>query len=206
MVAFYQIAQVVAPITVCGNEDTRDSYSGADFHQGYQQINAAQAIAFVRQRRDTTLPQLQFTDLDRERRQQAFIASLAYQLRQAGTLTRPHPAGRADRRSEKNTAVDPGLELLALAGQAAALTSGNITFTTLPIDHFGTDPRGEDVNIVDLPTVHATVAATVAALLDPGRPRQKPRQRPWQRPQRRRRPPRPLWCLTAAVVAAWLPR
>jgi LCP family protein required for cell wall assembly len=93
MVAFYQLAQVVAPITVCVNEDTRDSYSGADFHRGYQQIDAAQAVAFVRQRRDTAHPQLQFTDLDRERRQQAFIASLAYQLRQAGTLSDPTRPG-----------------------------------------------------------------------------------------------------------------
>ncbi len=164
MVAFYQIAQVVAPITVCVNEDTRDSYSGADFHQGYQQIDAAQAVAFVRQRRDTAHPQLQFTDLDRERRQQAFIASLAYQLRQAGTLTDPTRLAGLINVAKQNTAVDPGLDLLALAGQAASLTSGNITFTTLPIVRFGTDLRGEDVNIVDLATVHATVAA----LLDPG--------------------------------------
>jgi len=68
LVAFYQIAQVVAPITVCLNEDTQDSYSGANFHRGYQQIDAAQAVAFVRQRRDYLHPQLNFTDLDRERR------------------------------------------------------------------------------------------------------------------------------------------
>jgi len=41
-------AQVVAPITVCVNEDTRDSFSGAEFHQGYQQLSAAQAVAFAR--------------------------------------------------------------------------------------------------------------------------------------------------------------
>lgn len=43
LVAFYQLAQVVAPITVCLNQDTRDSYSGADFRRGYQQITASQA-------------------------------------------------------------------------------------------------------------------------------------------------------------------
>ena len=32
--AFFQIAQVVQPITVCLNNDTSDSYSGADFHRG----------------------------------------------------------------------------------------------------------------------------------------------------------------------------
>ncbi|HEY0814051.1 MAG TPA: LCP family protein, partial [Pseudonocardia sp.] len=166
MVAFYQIAQVVAPITVCVQEDTSDRYSGADFHAGAQQIDAAQAVAFVRQRRDNLHPRLNFTDLDRERRQQAFIASLAYQLKQAGTLADPARLAALIGVAQQNTAVDPGLDLLALTQQAANLTSGNITFTTLPVERFGTDPRGEDVNIVD-PTRIRTV---VAALLTPSTP------------------------------------
>ena len=166
MVAFYEIAQVVQPITVCVNEDTRDSYSGANLHQGYQQIDAAQAVAFVRQRRDTAHPKLDFTDLDRERRQQAFMASLAYQLKQAGTLADPaRLAGLIDV-AKQNIAVDPGLDLLSLATQASSLTSGNITFTTLPVERFGKDPLGEDVNIVDV----AGIRATVAGLLDPAPP------------------------------------
>ena len=157
LVAFYQIAQVVAPITVCLNEDTQDSYSGANFHRGYQQIDAAQAVAFVRQRRDYLHPQLNFTDLDRERRQQAFIASLAYQLRQAGTLSDPAKLSALIAVAAQNTAADPGLNLLDLAMQATALTSGRLAFVTLPIVRFGTDPRGEDVNIVDPAVVKATV-------------------------------------------------
>lgn len=50
--AFFEIAKAVAPITVCLNDDTSDPYSGADFRKGVQQIDAAQAMAFVRQRRD----------------------------------------------------------------------------------------------------------------------------------------------------------
>jgi LCP family protein required for cell wall assembly len=158
MVAFYELAQVVAPITVCLDENTRDSYSGADFHQGYQQLDAAQALAFVRQRRDTAHPSLHFTDLDRERRQQAFIASLAYQLKQAGTLTDPTKLQGLIDVAKQNIAVDDGLNLLQLAQQASGLASGDVTFTTLPIVRFGTDPAGEDVNIVDVAQVQATVA------------------------------------------------
>lgn len=157
LVAFYEIAQVVAPITVCLNEDTHDSYSGADFHRGYQQINAAQAVAFVRQRRDDRHPQLNFTDLDRERRQQAFIASLAYQLRQAGTLSDPAKLSALIAVAQQNTAVDSGLNLLDLATQTTALTAGRVSFVTLPIVRFGTDSLGEDVNIVDPTTVKAIV-------------------------------------------------
>jgi len=157
LMGFYQLAQVVAPITVCLNEDTRDSYSGADFHRGYQQINAAQAVAFVRQRRDYVHPQLNFTDLDRERRQQAFIASLVYQLKQAGTFLNPARLRALINVAKQNIAADTGLELLSFAERASALAGGNITFTTLPIVRFGTDPAGEDVNIVNVPEIQTLV-------------------------------------------------
>lgn len=157
MVAFYELAQVVAPITVCLDQDTQDSYSGANFHRGYQQINAIQAVEFVRQRRDTVHPQLNFTDLDRERRQQAFVASLVYQLKQAGTLLNPARLRSLITVVKQNIAADSGLELLSFAQQASTLAGGNITFTTLPIDHFGTDPAGEDVNIINLPEIRALV-------------------------------------------------
>ncbi|MDT8915031.1 LCP family protein [Amycolatopsis sp. PS_44_ISF1] len=157
LVAFFQIAQVVQPITVCVDENTEDSYSGADFHQGRQQIDAEQAVAFVRQRRDNVHPQLNFTDLDREARQQAFISSLAYQLKQGGAFTDPGQLQGILDVAKQNTAVDSGLDLIAFAGQAANLTGGNITFVTLPIVKFGKDPSGEDVNLVDVGQVQAVV-------------------------------------------------
>ena len=163
LVAFYQIAQVVQPITVCVNEDTQDSYSGANFHRGRQQINATQALAFVRQRRDDLHPALNFTDLDRERRQQAFIASLAYQLKQADTFTDPIKLTKIIDVAKQNTAIDSGLNVLSFAKQASSLTGGNVTFYTLPIDHFGKDPIGEDVNYVNVPLIQATVAHLLSA-------------------------------------------
>ncbi|HET9117427.1 MAG TPA: hypothetical protein VFN75_05005, partial [Pseudonocardiaceae bacterium] len=36
MVTFYQLTQVITPMHGGLNEDTRDSYSGADFHRGYR--------------------------------------------------------------------------------------------------------------------------------------------------------------------------
>lgn len=158
MVAFYQLAQVVQPITVCLAEDTQDRYSGADFHQGVQQIDSAQSLAFVRQRRDEHHPQLNFTDLDRERRQQAFIASLATQLKQAGTLADPAKLSGILNVAKQNMAIDNGLDLLSLADQASQIAGGNVTFYTLPIDHFGKDTLGEDVNVVNVQQIQVTVA------------------------------------------------
>jgi LCP family protein required for cell wall assembly len=160
LVGFFQIARVVAPIRVCLRAATHDTYSGAGFPAGQQLIDAVQALAFVRQRRDNMPGDTyynNFTDLDRERRQQAFIASLAYQLKQAGTFGDPATLSAILNVAKQNTAVDSGLDLLSFAQQASNLTGGDITFYTLPIDHFGSDPSGESVNIVNLPLVQSTV-------------------------------------------------
>jgi LCP family protein required for cell wall assembly len=161
LVAFFEIAQVVQPITVCVKENTQDNYSGANFRQGQQQINAAQAVAFVRQRRDYVHPALNFTDLDRERRQQAFIASLAYQLERGGAFTNPAQLQGLLAVAKQNMAADAGLDLLSFAGEASNLTSGNISFVTLPIERFGKDPGGEDVNIVDLAQIRQLTAQLI---------------------------------------------
>ncbi|HEX4723621.1 MAG TPA: LCP family protein [Pseudonocardiaceae bacterium] len=161
LVAFFQIAQVVQPITVCVQKATRDTFSGAGFPAGVQQLDAAQALAFVRQRRDNVKGDFyynDFTDLDRERRQQAFISSLAFQLKQAGTFTSPSKMSAILTVAKENTAIDSGLNLLTFAQEATNLTGDDITFNTLPVDHFQ-DLGGTigDVNIVNLAVIHAEV-------------------------------------------------
>jgi len=153
--AFFQIAQVVQPITVCLNDDTSDSYSGAKFHRGVQQIDAAQAMAFVRQRRDEN-DQL-FTDMDRTRRQQAFIVSLVTALRHAGALSSPSDLRNLLQVAQRNIAVDAGFDLAGFVENASALTDTRLTLYTLPISEFGQDPAGEDVNIVDVHGIRAIV-------------------------------------------------
>ena len=138
--AFFQIAQVVQPITVCLNNDTSDSYSGADFHRGVQQIDAAQAMAFVRQRRDEN-DQL-FTDMDRTRRQQAFIVSLVTALRHGGALSSPSSLRNLLQVAQQNIAVDDGFDLAGFVDHAASLTDSSLTLYTLPISEFGQDPAG----------------------------------------------------------------
>ena len=55
MVAFFEIAQVVQPITVCVRR-TPSTPTRGRLQGGEQQINAQQAVSFVRQRRDTSTP------------------------------------------------------------------------------------------------------------------------------------------------------
>ncbi|KTR96690.1 LytR family transcriptional regulator [Microbacterium testaceum] len=162
MAAFYRVAQAVQPLDVCLNHATADTFSGADFAAGPQQIDAAQAMAFVRQRRDTKYDNVFLTDLDRTRRQQAFLVSLALKLRDAQTFT---DFGRMQDlldTAKQYVAVDKGFDLLSLASTAQRLAGGDVTFQTLPIERFGT-VDGESVNIVD----QKAIAAQVSALLHP---------------------------------------
>ncbi|WP_448435497.1 LCP family protein [Mycolicibacterium setense] len=158
--AFFQIAKAVAPITVCLNADTADPFSGADFRRGVQQIDAAQAMAFVRQRRD--INDENFTDLDRTRRQQAFIAALVSALGKSGALSSPTMLRDLLNVTKQNVALDSGFDLASFASRASALTGAPPTLYTLPIKEFGQNSMGEDINIVDVPTIRAIVKDLVA--------------------------------------------
>src|SRR6516165_552039 len=131
LAAFFQLAQVVQPITVCLNEDSYDSFSGADFHKGVQQIDAAQAMAFVRQRRD--INDDLFTDLDRTRRQQAFIVSLLSAMRHGGSMSSPSDLHRLLDVARQNVAVDSGFDLANFIQHSSGLTDRGVSLYTLPI-------------------------------------------------------------------------
>ena len=156
LVAFFQIARVVEPITVCLNENTRDTFSGADFHKGVQQINASQAMAFVRQRRDIN-DELMFTDLDRTRRQQAFIVSLLSALQHGGSMSSPSNLNKLLDVARQNMAVDSGFDLPSFLQYAPSLTGRGVSLYTLPITGFSRDSLGEDINTVDVPTIRSIV-------------------------------------------------
>lgn len=156
MAAFYRVAQAVQPITVCLNHATADTYSGADFAAGVQQIDASQAMAFVRQRRDTQYDDVSLTDLDRTRRQQAFMVSLALKLKDAQTFTNFGTLQTLVDTAKQYVALDQGFDLLSLASDAQRLAGGDITFQTLPVESFGT-VDGESVNIVDTDKIQQIV-------------------------------------------------
>ncbi|HZU48961.1 MAG TPA: LCP family protein [Mycobacterium sp.] len=156
LVGFFQIAKVVEPITVCLNEDTSDRYySGADFHRGRQQITAAQAMAFVRQRRDAD--NAAFTDLDRTRRQQAFIASLVSALRRSGVVSNPERLHKLLDVAKQNVAVDAGFNLEEFLRNASAHPNRPVALYTLPVTDFTETSYGEDVNVVDVSGIRTIV-------------------------------------------------
>jgi LCP family protein required for cell wall assembly len=174
MAAFYRIAQAVQPITVCLNHATADpKYSGANFPAGLQQLSASQAMSFVRQRRDTVYRGVFLTDLDRTRRQQAFMVSLAVKLRNAATFTNLGTLQTLIDTAKQYIALDQGLDLLSLASDMQHLSGGGISFQTLPVERFGTI-HGESVNIVN----QQQIQTIVASLLHPAAPAPAPSATP----------------------------
>ena len=162
LVGFFQIARVVEPITVCLNEDTSDRYySGADFYKGIQQISASQAMAFVRQRRDAD--DAWFSDLDRTRRQQAFIASLVSSLRHKDALANPTALRTLLDVAKQNVAVDAGFDLEEFMRNTSAFPNRPIVLYTLPVIDFTELSDGEDVNIIDVSTIRSIVHKLLAS-------------------------------------------
>lgn len=156
LVGFFEIARVVEPITVCLNEDTSDRYySGAQFHHGIQHISAAQAMAFVRQRRDAD--DALFTDLDRTRRQQAFIVSLVGALRHSRALSSPRGLRTFLDVAKQNIAVDAGFDLDGFMRNISTFPNRQVTLYTLPVTDFAQLSNGEDVNIIDVSTIRSVV-------------------------------------------------
>ncbi|MFE7121695.1 LCP family protein [Streptomyces sp. NPDC057654] len=143
LLGFYDIAKVLQPITVCLKQPVKDHYSGADFPKGVSKLNAKQALAFVRQRHE-----LLNGDLDRTRRQQAFIASVTHELKGQGAWSDLGKLQGLFDVVKKDLVLDKSWDVLDFAQQAPNLTGGNVVFHTLPITGFGTRKK-ESVNLVD---------------------------------------------------------
>lgn len=160
MGGFFHVAEAVAPVSVCLNQATEDFYSGADFEAGLQEIDAQQAMSFVRQRRDTGFDGPYLSDLDRSRRQQAFLVALADKLRDKSTLMNPKTVLSLVDVTQKHVALDADFDVLGFMQIAQEVAQHGAHFITLPILEFGT-VNGADVNFVDVDEIQAIVASVL---------------------------------------------
>ncbi|MBB5808367.1 LCP family protein required for cell wall assembly [Saccharothrix ecbatanensis] len=139
MVGFYRLAEALGGVEVCLNAATSDEYSGADFPAGRQHLTAAQAMAFVRQRHG-----LANADLDRVRRQQAFISAVMHRIRSQGV----NALGPVAEVAKQHVVLSADWDILSMAQG----TSG-IRFHTLPLE---SDPTADAQ-----PTLRAAVTAAL---------------------------------------------
>jgi LCP family protein required for cell wall assembly len=124
---FSEITKSVGGVPVCLNESVHDKYSGAYFPAGKQTLKGVDALKFVRQRHG--LPN---GDLDRVRRQQAFLAGLALRVFSAGTLTDPGKVTSLVDSLTDAVVLDKNWDLVSFAQQLQGLTGDRIRFFTIP--------------------------------------------------------------------------
>jgi LCP family protein required for cell wall assembly len=129
LLGFYLLSKAVGGVPVCLVKATKDPKSGANFPAGHFDVEGKQALAFVRQRHG-----LPGSDLDRIRRQQAFLAGAADKILSVGTLTSPSKLSALVDAANRSLVLDKSFDLLTFGQQMIGLSSGNINFVTIPTD------------------------------------------------------------------------
>jgi LCP family protein required for cell wall assembly len=163
LVGFYDISQAVGGVPVCLKAPVHDSYSGANFPAGFQTIQGAQALAFVRQRHGLAL-----SDLDRIKRQQVFMASMAHTVLSAGVLADPTKLNSLIDAVKKAVTLDQGWDILGFAQQMQGMTAGGIQFQTVPIVNITyPTPSDGDAIEVDPAQVKQFISSQIAAVDNP---------------------------------------
>ncbi|QUQ68455.1 LCP family protein [Kutzneria sp. CA-103260] len=144
LAGFYDITQAIGGVQVCLKNAVDDTFSGAHFQAGEQSVSGAAALSFVRQRHG--LPE---GDLDRIRRQQAFMAGMAQKVLSAGTLADPDKLAALADAIKKSVVLDQGWNLVSFAQQLRGLTGGSTQFSTIPIKNisYQTPEDGDAVQV-----------------------------------------------------------
>lgn len=148
LIGFYTLSTAIGGVPVCLNAPVNDPFSGAHFAKGPQEVSGKSAMAFVRQRHG--LPE---GDLDRVRRQQAFLAGAARKMLSAGVLANPARLTDLVTAANRSLVLDKGFDLLDFASQMSAMTGGNLNFTTIPT-HGAAEGTGTDALATDPDEIH----------------------------------------------------
>jgi len=152
---FYLLSKAVGGVEVCLKHATSDPDSGSNFRAGTQLVSGANALSFVRQRKN--LPN---GDLDRIVRQQVFLASAARKVLSAGTLTSPTALSALLDAMKKSLVTDPGLDFPSLVQQLQGLASGAMEFVTIPVVNSNArSASGQSIVQVDVSQVHQFMTA-----------------------------------------------
>jgi len=128
LLGFALITDALGGVNVCLKEAVYEPLSGADFPAGWQTLDGAQALSFVRQRHD--LPR---GDLDRVVRQQAVMAELAHKVISGKTLSSPATLNRLQQAIQRSVVISSGWDIMEFATQLQKLSAGNVAFATIPV-------------------------------------------------------------------------
>ncbi|THA24624.1 LytR family transcriptional regulator [Streptomyces sp. RKND-216] len=113
---FVDVVDSLGGVRMCLRRDIRDEKSGADLRKGCQDLDGADALAFVRQRHQEARG-----DLGRTRNQQRLLAALAHQAARPDSLLDPAESYGALSAGLDALVVDRGMSLRDLAAMARAV-------------------------------------------------------------------------------------
>ncbi|MFE6649425.1 LCP family protein [Nocardioides sp. NPDC057772] len=144
--SFKGMVDAIDGVEVCIPEEVDDKWTGAHFDAGTQKLTGKQALNYVRLRHGLG----DGGDLDRSKRQQAFIGSMAAKLLSGDTLSSPTKVLSFLNAATKGLTMDEGLKdnLDTMAKIGAGFRSigmENIKFLTIPTVP---DPQRPDVTVV----------------------------------------------------------
>lgn len=128
LLGFSLITDALGGVDVCLREPVYEELSGADFPAGWQRLGGAQALSFVRQRHE-----LPHGDLDRVRRQQAVMASLAHKVISGKTLSSPATLSRLQAAVQRSVVLSEGWDVLDFVTKLQDLAGGKVAFATIPV-------------------------------------------------------------------------
>ena len=142
---FKNMTDAVGGVNVYAEEASNSR--GYSFHKGYNQMDGAAALVFVRERK-----QLSEGDISRGRRQQAFIKALMLKSLSKDVLTNPVKLAQFVDAATSNLTVDNGFSVADMRSEAISmrnLRGKDIAFVTAPFSGFGTSPGGASIDVVD---------------------------------------------------------
>lgn len=144
--SFKGMVDAIDGVDVCIPEEVDDKYTGAHFDAGKQTLSGKQALNYVRLRHGLG----DGGDLDRSKRQQAFIGSMAAKLLSGDTLSSPTKVLSFLNAATKGLTMDEGLkdnlDTMAKIGVGfQSIGMENIKFLTIPTVP---DPENPEATVV----------------------------------------------------------
>ncbi|WP_406286108.1 LCP family protein [Embleya sp. NBC_00896] len=133
---FKGMVDAVGGVEICLPRNVQDHQGNISLSAGRRKVHGREALDYVRLRHDIGLGG-DGSDLGRIKRQQAFVASLAKQIRSSDTLTDPSKVFALADALTKSIRADEGLDsvkdLVELARGMSDLETKDITFAHVPV-------------------------------------------------------------------------
>jgi LCP family protein required for cell wall assembly len=126
---FVEVVRTLGGVEICLDEPLDDWRAGADFDAGCHEMDATEALAYVRSRQGDR------ADFERIDRQQQFMRSVLTELTEARVLANPRRVSRLVEDVSTNVTTDDDLDLgqmLGLADELRGVVAEGLPMTTVP--------------------------------------------------------------------------